>query len=159
MCHLVFRPLQICTFYHRKSVFTLTFNKKGNNLYVVRKESLNLDMCFSSSFAFLPSLKKEDSFQRRNWGPQIELRDAKGLYVKLLLEECDLDSETAVHLSTDVWKVIIPSQNNGFQYGVSVNVIFFADCCKGKQCAVVKFQCMVKAFFPLLRCLLGKGDL
>lgn len=57
--------------------------------------------------------------------------------------------------------MIIPSQNNGFKYGVSVKiyVISFTGCCKGKQCAVVKFQCTVKIFFSLPRCLPGKGDL
>lgn len=42
---------------------------------------------------------------------------------------------------------------------IRICVIFFTGCCKGKQCTVVKFQCMVKVFFPLPGCLLGKGDL
>lgn len=98
----VFQTFQICPFYYTESIFILIFNKKGNNLNVALKESLTVYVCFCSSFVFLPSLKKADGFQRRNGGPQIELRAAKGLYVKLLLEQCDLNGENAVHLSTEV---------------------------------------------------------
>lgn len=92
---------------------------------------------------------------RSNWDLQW------GLYVKLLLEVYDLDSEKAVHLSTGVWKVIIPSQKNGLKCGVNVKicVLFFTGFCKGEQYALVKFQCMVKVSFLPPRCLLGKGDL
>lgn len=122
------------------------------------KETLSLDVCCCSSFAFLPCLKKEDGFQRRNWGAQIELRAAKGPYAKLFLKEYNLDSENAVYLYTDVWKVFKQSQNNCLKYRNSIKIcaIFFTGCCKGKQCAAVKFQCMVKAFLPFPRWVICK---
>lgn len=69
---------------------------------MVLKGTLSLDVCFCSSFAFPPCLKKEDGFQRRNKGAQTELRAAKGIYVKVFLKVYNLDSENDVHLHTDV---------------------------------------------------------
>lgn len=159
-CLMLFNKSILVNSWKFDVLYKIAFNKKVNKLYVLLEESRSLDVCFCSSSDFLPCLNKEDGFQRRNWEPQIELRAEKGHYFKLLPEECDLDSGNTVHLSTDVWKVIILSQNNSFKYRFSVRmyVMFFTGCCKGKQCAVVKFLCMVKVFFPLLRCLLRKGD-